>query len=77
MISVGEGSLLGANSGLGISLGDRCTIEAGTYVTAGAKVSYNGEVVKAGTLSGKHDLYSDVTPKPAPSRPLIGLIQSL
>ena len=56
VISVGEGSLLGANSGLGISLGNRCTIEAGTYITAGAKVTYHGTVVKAGSLSGKDDL---------------------
>ena len=56
VIRVGEGCLLGANAGLGISLGDRCTIEAGTYVTAGAKVTYHGTVVKAGSLSGKDDL---------------------
>lgn len=39
VISVGRGSLLGANSGLGISLGDNCVIEAGLYVTAGTKVT--------------------------------------
>jgi 2,3,4,5-tetrahydropyridine-2-carboxylate N-succinyltransferase len=57
VISVGEKCLLGANSGLGISLGNNCVIEAGTYITAAAKVKLpDGEVVKAGTLSGAHDL---------------------
>ena len=57
VISVGEHCLLGANSGLGISLGDDCTIEAGLYVTAGTKVvTPDGEVVKAGTLSGADGL---------------------
>jgi 2,3,4,5-tetrahydropyridine-2-carboxylate N-succinyltransferase len=57
VISVGERCLLGANSGLGISLGDDCTIEAGLYVTAGTKVATpDGEIVKAGTLSGANGL---------------------
>jgi len=57
VISVGERCLLGANSGLGISLGDDCTVEAGLYVTAGTKVvTPDGEVVKAGTLSGADGL---------------------
>jgi len=57
VISVGERCLLGANSGLGISLGDDCTIEAGLYVTAGTKVATpDGEVVKAGALSGADGL---------------------
>lgn len=57
VISVGEKCLLGANSGLGISLGNNCIIEAGTYITAAAKVKLpDGEVVKAGTLSGANDL---------------------
>ena len=57
VISVGEKSLLGANSGLGISLGNNCVIEAGTYITAAAKVRLpDGEVVKAGELSGANDL---------------------
>jgi 2,3,4,5-tetrahydropyridine-2-carboxylate N-succinyltransferase len=57
IISVGEKCLLGANSGLGISLGNNCVIEAGTYITAAAKVKLpDGEVVKAGTLSGANDL---------------------
>ena len=57
VISVGEKCLLGANSGLGISLGNNCVIEAGTYVTAAAKVRLpDGEIVKAGQLSGANDL---------------------
>ena len=53
VISIGKKCLLGANSGLGISLGDNCVIEAGTYITATAKVRLpDGEIVKAGTLSG-------------------------
>jgi 2,3,4,5-tetrahydropyridine-2-carboxylate N-succinyltransferase len=57
VISIGERCLLGANSGLGISLGDDCTVEAGLYVTAGTKVTTpDGEVVKAGELSGASGL---------------------
>jgi 2,3,4,5-tetrahydropyridine-2-carboxylate N-succinyltransferase len=57
VISIGEKCLLGANSGLGISLGDNCVIEAGTYITAAAKVRLpDGEIVKAGTLSGASNL---------------------
>lgn len=57
VISIGEKCLLGANSGLGISLGDNCVIEAGTYITAAAKVKLpDGEVVKAGKLSGASNL---------------------
>lgn len=57
VISIGEKCLLGANSGLGISLGNNCVIEAGTYITAAAKVTLpDGQIVKAGTLSGAHDL---------------------
>jgi 2,3,4,5-tetrahydropyridine-2-carboxylate N-succinyltransferase len=57
VISIGEKCLLGANSGLGISLGNNCVIEAGTYITAAAKITLpDGEVVKAGTLSGASDL---------------------
>jgi len=57
IISVGEKCLLGANSGLGISLGNNCVIEAGTYITAAAKVRLpDGEIVKASTLSGAHNL---------------------
>ncbi len=57
VVSIGENCLLGANSGLGISLGDNCVVEAGTYITAAAKISLpDGEVVKAGTLSGASNL---------------------
>lgn len=52
--SIGERSLLGANAGIGISLGDECIVEAGLYVTAGTKVKLpDGTVVSARTLSGK------------------------
>jgi 2,3,4,5-tetrahydropyridine-2-carboxylate N-succinyltransferase len=57
VISIGEKCLLGANSGLGISLGNNCVIEAGTYITAAAKVRLpDGEIIKAGALSGANDL---------------------
>ena len=57
VISIGEGCLIGANGGVGISLGDRCTVEAGLYVTAGTRVTTpDGTVVKAATLSGRSDL---------------------
>ena len=57
IISVGKKCLLGANSGLGISLGNNCVIEAGTYITATAKVRLpDGEIVKASTLSGANNL---------------------
>ena len=53
VISVGTGCLIGANAGVGISLGDDCVVEAGLYVTAGTKVTLpEGELVKAGMLSG-------------------------
>jgi len=52
--TIGERSLLGANAGIGISLGDECIVEAGLYVTAGTKVKLpDGSVVAARTLSGK------------------------
>ena len=55
--AVGENSLLGANAGIGISLGDRCIVEAGLYVTAGTKVlTADGAVVQARALSGQSDL---------------------
>ena len=57
VISVGEGCLIGANAGIGISLGDRCTVQAGLYVLAGTRVTTpTGEVVKAVDLSGRSDL---------------------
>jgi 2,3,4,5-tetrahydropyridine-2-carboxylate N-succinyltransferase len=56
-ISVGEHCLLGANSGLGISLGDRCIVEAGLYLTAGTLVKLpDGSVVKASRLSGSNSV---------------------
>ena len=57
VISVGKRCLLGANAGLGISLGDDCVIEAGLYVTAGTKVTLaDGTSVKARELSGANNL---------------------
>jgi 2,3,4,5-tetrahydropyridine-2-carboxylate N-succinyltransferase len=56
VISVGENCLLGANSGIGISLGNECVVEAGLYVTAGTKVSFEGSEVKALELSGSSGL---------------------
>ena len=57
VISVGEGCLIGAEAGIGISLGNNCIIEAGLYVTAGTLVtSPDGSVVKAARLSGQNDL---------------------
>ena len=60
VITIGERSLLGANSGLGIPLGDDCVVEAGLYVTAGAKVRLVAEgaesVVKARDLAGRNGL---------------------
>ncbi|TSA47070.1 MAG: 2,3,4,5-tetrahydropyridine-2,6-dicarboxylate N-succinyltransferase [Actinomycetales bacterium] len=57
VISIGEKTLLGANSGCGISLGDNCVIEAGTYITAASKLRLpDGEIVKAATLSGANNL---------------------
>ncbi len=61
VISVGKRCLLGANAGLGISLGDDCVIEAGLYVTAGTKVtvvdgSQPATIVKARDLSGADNL---------------------
>ncbi|MGO1769964.1 MAG: 2,3,4,5-tetrahydropyridine-2,6-dicarboxylate N-succinyltransferase [Microbacterium sp.] len=56
-VSVGRRTLLGANSGLGISLGDDCVVEAGLYITAGTKVGLaDGRTVKARELSGSSGL---------------------
>ena len=61
-ISIGKNCLLGANSGIGISLGDDCTVEAGLYITSGTKVNIinkdnnNENIVKAIELSGKSNL---------------------
>lgn len=52
-ISIGKGCLLGAESGIGISLGDNCVVEAGLYVTSGTRVTMpDGTIVKARELSG-------------------------
>ena len=57
IVSIGSGCLLGANAGIGISLGDRCVVEAGCYVTAGSRVTLpDGSVVKARELSGRDGL---------------------
>jgi 2,3,4,5-tetrahydropyridine-2,6-dicarboxylate N-succinyltransferase len=56
VISIGEDCLLGANSGLGIPLGNRCVVEAGLYVTAGTKVLCAGKIVKASEFAGKDDM---------------------
>jgi 2,3,4,5-tetrahydropyridine-2-carboxylate N-succinyltransferase len=54
VVSVGENCLIGANAGIGISLGNDCVVAAGTYVTAGAKVTMpDGTTVKALELSGQ------------------------
>jgi 2,3,4,5-tetrahydropyridine-2-carboxylate N-succinyltransferase len=57
VVSVGERCLLGANAGIGISLGDDCVVEAGCYVTAGSKVTLpDGRVMRARELSGADNL---------------------
>ncbi len=57
VISIGERCLLGANAGLGISLGDECVVEAGCYVTGGSRITMpDGSVVKARELSGADGL---------------------
>ncbi|HEY9559129.1 MAG TPA: 2,3,4,5-tetrahydropyridine-2,6-dicarboxylate N-succinyltransferase [Acidimicrobiales bacterium] len=56
-ITVGERCLLGANAGIGISLGDDCVVEAGLYVTSGSRVTLpDGRIVKASELSGQPNL---------------------
>lgn len=62
VISLGEGCLLGANAGVGIPLGDKCTVESGLYITAGTKCALLDDkgqvvqVVKARELAGKSGL---------------------
>lgn len=57
IIAIGQRTLLGANSGIGISLGDDCVVEAGVYVTAGSKITLpDGKIVKAKELSGANNL---------------------
>jgi 2,3,4,5-tetrahydropyridine-2-carboxylate N-succinyltransferase len=56
-ITIGKRCLIGANGGVGISLGDDCIVEAGTYVTAGAKITLpDGSTVKGSELSGRTGL---------------------
>ena len=74
VVSIGARTLLGANAGIGIPLGDDCVVEAGLYVTAGTKVSLVGfedapRVVKARDLAGATACCSAATPSPAASRP--------
>jgi 2,3,4,5-tetrahydropyridine-2-carboxylate N-succinyltransferase len=57
VISIGQRTLLGANSGIGISLGDDCVVEAGVYITAGSKITLpDNKIVKAKELSGADNL---------------------
>ncbi len=57
VISIGQRTLLGANSGVGISLGDDCVVEAGVYITAGSKILLpDRKIVKAKELSGANNL---------------------
>jgi 2,3,4,5-tetrahydropyridine-2-carboxylate N-succinyltransferase len=57
VISIGERSLLGANAGVGISLGNDCIVESGVYITAGSKIALpDGSTVKARELSGANNL---------------------
>ncbi|NOQ82282.1 MAG: tetrahydrodipicolinate succinyltransferase [Methylophaga sp.] len=57
VISMGKKNLLGANAGLGISLGDNCIVESGLYITAGTKVKMpDGEIVSARKLTGQSGL---------------------
>ncbi len=74
VISIGERCLLGANSGIGISLGDDCVVEAGCYVTAGTKVTTTDmdgkpKVIKAArALRARPTSCSGATRSPARSR---------
>lgn len=59
IISVGEQCLIGANAGIGISLGARCTVEAGLYITASSKIiliEKDNQIVKGADISGQDDL---------------------
>jgi 2,3,4,5-tetrahydropyridine-2-carboxylate N-succinyltransferase len=57
IVSVGRNCLIGANAGLGIALGDNCTVEAGLYLTAGSVVKLpDGRTAKARELSGQSNL---------------------
>ena len=69
VVSVGERCLVGANAGIGISLGDDCVVEAGLYVTAGTVVKLpDATVAKAGELSGRNGCCSAATRCRARSR---------
>ncbi|MSO27282.1 MAG: 2,3,4,5-tetrahydropyridine-2,6-dicarboxylate N-succinyltransferase [Candidatus Nanopelagicales bacterium] len=57
VVSIGKGCLIGANAGVGLSLGANCVVEAGLYVTAGSKVTLpDGTVAKASEVSGADNL---------------------
>lgn len=57
VITIGKGCLIGANAGVGLSLGDNCVVEAGLYITAGSKVRLpDGTVAKGKEVSGARDL---------------------
>ena len=57
VVTIGERCLIGANAGVGLSLGDNCVVEAGLYVTAGSKVTLpDGSVAKAKEVSGEANL---------------------
>lgn len=66
-VALGERCLLGANSGLGIPLGDDCVVEAGLYLTAGTRVSV---LPSGGVVPGKHGLFQE--PRVVPARELAG-----
>ncbi|MEV7580997.1 2,3,4,5-tetrahydropyridine-2,6-dicarboxylate N-succinyltransferase [Streptomyces erythrochromogenes] len=57
IISIGERTLIGAEAGIGIALGNECVVEAGLYVTAGTRVTLpDGQIVKALELSGADNI---------------------
>jgi 2,3,4,5-tetrahydropyridine-2-carboxylate N-succinyltransferase len=57
VITIGKSCLIGANAGVGISLGDNCVVEAGCYITAGSKITLpDATVVKGKELSGANGL---------------------
>ncbi|MFM8155343.1 MAG: 2,3,4,5-tetrahydropyridine-2,6-dicarboxylate N-succinyltransferase [Actinomycetes bacterium] len=57
VVTIGTGTLIGANAGVGLSLGDNCVVEAGLYVTAGSKVTLpDGTIAKAKAVSGDSNL---------------------
>ena len=77
-ISIGQRCLLGANSGIGISLGDDCVVEAGLYLTAGTKVTLpEGRVAKASELSGTDGwlFYRDSVTGAVAAKPRAGRVE--